>query len=175
MSADYLLIHSVKGGDTKAAETIIRKYYSKVFDYCKYHSADIHTAEDITQEVFLIFLKEIYGYKHHGKLLNYLYTIARNKCIDEKKKRHNADLSTECIVQVMESEATVLKNEIDHLLLKEAVDELPEEIREVVVLYYYLDIKQKEVANICGIGLPLVKYRLKQGKAMLKKYMEGGL
>ena len=89
MNADYLLIHSAKGGDTKAAEIIIRKYYTKVFEYCKYHSSDIHTAEDMTQDVFLVFLREISNYKHRGKLLNYLYTIARNKCIDEKKKRYH--------------------------------------------------------------------------------------
>ena len=173
MNADYLLIHSAKGGDTKAAEIIIRKYYTKVFEYCKYHSSDIHTAEDMTQDVFLVFLREISNYKHRGKLLNYLYTIARNKCIDEKKKRYHNDISTEYISLALERK-DVLTNENEVLLMKQAVEALPDEIREVVVLYYYLDKKQKEVASICGIGVPLVKYRLKQGKALLRKYMEGG-
>ena len=40
MNTDYILIRSAKGGNTKAAETIIRKYYANIFDYCRYHSAD---------------------------------------------------------------------------------------------------------------------------------------
>lgn len=87
MNIDFYLVCRIRNGDDKAAEIIIRKYYMKVFDYCKYHSKNIHIAEDLTQEVFLIFLKKIDQYKHRGKLLNYLYTIARNKCIDERKKK----------------------------------------------------------------------------------------
>lgn len=173
MNADYLLIRSTKSGDTKAAETIIRKYYANVFDYCKYHSADIHTAEDITQEVFLTFIKEIHRYRHQGKLLNFLYTIARNKCIDEKKKMRNMDVSTECVIKELEAEPVGAESETDYLMVQEAVEKLSDEVREVVVLYYYLGMKQKEIAEICGIGLSLVKYRLKQGKELIRKYMEG--
>lgn len=173
MNADYLLICSAKNGDTKAAETIIRKYYANVFDYCKYHSADIHTAEDITQDVFLTLLRGIHQYKHRGKLLNYLYTIARNKCIDEKRKMHNMEVSTKRIVKELETESGAAKTETDYMYVKEAVENLPEEIREVVILHYYLDIKQKEVAEICDIGLPLVKYRLKQGRKKIMEYLEG--
>lgn len=173
MNADYLLIRGAKSGNTKAAEAIIRKYYANVFDYCKYHSADIHTAEDITQEVFLTFIKEIHRYKHQGKLLNFLYTIARNKCIDEKKKMRNTDVSTECVLKELEAEPVGFEGETDYLMVQEAVDNLPDEVREVIVVYYYLGMKQKEIAEICGIGLSLVKYRLKQGKEMIRKYMEG--
>lgn len=40
-------------------------------------------------------------------------------------------------------------------------------------MYYFLDIKQREIADICGISLELVKYRLKKGKEMIKKYIGG--
>ena len=45
--------------------------------------------------------------------------------------------------------------------------ELPPEQREVVILHYYQDLKQREIAEILEIGLPLVKYRLRQAKLRL--------
>ena len=41
------------------------------------------------------------------------------------------------------------------------------------MLYFFLGRKQSEIAEICGIGLPLVKYRLKKGKEMIKEFLEG--
>ncbi len=173
MNTDYILIRSAKDGNTKAAESIIRKYYANIFDYCRYHSADIHTAEDLTQEVFLTLLKEINQYRHNGKLLNYLYTIARNKCIDEKKRMRNMEISIDRVMSKIDSNNDDCGEEIEYLDAKAAVDRLPDDIREIIVLYFFLDRKQKEIAEICGIGLPLVKYRLRKGKAMIKELLEG--
>lgn len=173
MSIDFFLVCRIRNGDDKAAEIIIRKYYMKIFDYCKYHSENIHTAEDLTQEVFLIFLKKIDQYKHRGKLLNYLYTIARNKCIDERKKESNKDISIECIAYELSSSSIESERTIESLYVREVVEKLPSDIREVIIMYYFLDMKQREIADICGISLELVKYRLKKGKEMIKKYIEG--
>lgn len=172
MNADYLLIRSTKNGNSKAAEILIRKYYANVFNYCKYHSTDIHTAEDITQEVFLTFINEIHNYKHHGKLLNFLYTIARNKCIDERRKMSNKDVSTECVIKNLEIQFTDFKSGIDYFIVKDAIESLPSDIKEIIILYYYLGMKQKEIAEICNIGISLVKFRIKKGKDLIKKYLE---
>ena len=173
MSIDFFLVCRIRNGDDKAAEIIIRKYYMKIFDYCKYHSENIHTAEDLTQEVFLIFLKKIDQYKHRGKLLNYLYTIARNKCIDERKKESNKDISIECIAYEISSSFIESERTIESLYVREAVEKLPSDIRELIIMYYFLDMKQREIADICNISLELVKYRLKKGKEMIKKYIGG--
>ena len=60
--------------------------YDKIYRYCYYKVNNAAVAEDITQETFLRFLENS-TYKENGKELNYLYTIARNLCIDEYRKR----------------------------------------------------------------------------------------
>lgn len=175
MNMDYILVCSAKNGNTKAMEKIIRKYYPNIFDYCRYHSADVHIAEDLTQDVFLTFINKIHQYKHNGKLLNYLYTIARNKCIDEKKRMRNMEIPIDCIMSRRYLNNDDYGKEIECLDVKAAVDSLPEDVREIIVLYFFLDRKQKEIAEICGIGVPLVKYRLRKGKAMIKEILEGEL
>ena len=51
------------------------------------------------------------------------------------------------------------------------IRKLPDEMKEVIILHYFQDLKLKEVADIIGIGLPLVKYRLKRAKELLKIYI----
>ena len=51
--------------------------------------------------------------------------------------------------------------------MEEALRRLPGELREILILYYFQERKQREIADILGIGLPLVKYRLKQAKEQL--------
>lgn len=51
------------------------------------------------------------------------------------------------------------------------LDRLPEELREVIILYYYQNLKQTEIADVLGIGLPLVKYRIKKAKAQMEKML----
>ena len=50
-------------------------------------------------------------------------------------------------------------------------DKLPDELREVIILYSFQELKLKEVAEIVNIGLPLVKYRIKKAKELLRIYL----
>ena len=64
----------------------IEEQYDKIFHYCYYRIRDKNVAEDITQEVFLRFYTS--NYVEQQKEIRYLYTIARNLCIDEYRKRN---------------------------------------------------------------------------------------
>ena len=55
--------------------------------------------------------------------------------------------------------------------LEDAIERLPNEMREVILLYYFQGLKLREAAQILGIGLPLVKYRLKKAKELLRIYI----
>ena len=50
-----------------------------------------------------------------------------------------------------------------------ALEQLPTELREVTILYFFQELKQKEIARILGIGLPLVKYRIRRAKELLEQ------
>ena len=60
---------------------------------------------------------------------------------------------------------------IDSHVLEQALRELPEEMRDVLILHYYQDLKLKEIAKIQEIGLPLVKYRIKAAKERLREIL----
>lgn len=160
MGEDGRLIRRMKGGDDDAIEEFVRKYYPQILQYCRLHSPDLHSAEDMTQETFLRFFRSLPQYQHYGKAINYLYVIAGNCCRDDWRREKPLSL------EEVPEPATVDFAKLAEVRL--ALSQLPEELREVAVLFFVQERKQSEIAKVLGIGLPLVKYRVGRARKMLK-------
>lgn len=172
MDSDFLLIQKMKNGDEQAIEAFVHKYYPMILQYCRLHIRDYGHAEDATQETFERFFRTLDRYHHYGKSANYLYVIAANACKDYYRKKE--ELVIESLPEHSDSETKNLEGYLDvHM----ALDSLPQEIRETAVLFFCQEIKQKEIARILGIGLPLVKYRIRRARELLAEYFreEGSL
>ena len=165
MDGDYLLLHRMHQGDETAIEEFVRKYYPLILRYCRLHLWDDFLAEDVTQEVFVRFFRSLPQYRHYGKLLNYLYVIAGNLCRDSLKRQQPLALE-----QIPEASAEPMPELERRLDVRRALDRLPPELREAAVLYFYQELPQKHIARILGIGLPLVKYRIRRAKELLALY-----
>lgn len=172
MDTDFLLIRRMKNGDEKAFDTFIRKYYKAILNYCNYHCFDVSYAEDITQDTFVRFFESLPGYHHTGKALNYLYTIARNLCLDDIKK--SRDCSLEDVQKQIEDKPEGLKFDsfLQKMMVDDALKSLSAELQEVIILYYFQGLKLSEIADILQIGLPLVKYRIRKAKLQLKDLLK---
>lgn len=164
MDQDFFLIRKMRHGDEEAMELFVQKYYPPILKYCNFHCSDGQLAEDLTQETFLKFFKALAGYSYQGKTLNYLYTIARNLCIDVSGKR--LEISADQLPDQGEEKISKID---DRLAVEMALAELPDDLREVVVLRFFQELGQKEIAKILGIGVPSVKYRLKKALALMEK------
>lgn len=172
MDIDFWLIQKMKHGDENAFNIFVHKYYKKILDYCVYHCMDKSYAEDLTQETFVRFFAKLSDYRYRGKTINYLYTIAGNLCKDYFKKAKDSMLD-EQIIEIQSSLGTSGADEIlDKLAIQAALTELPDELREIVVLYYFQGLKLAEIADVLHIGLPLVKYRMKQAKFKLEDLLK---
>ena len=166
MDADFLLLHRMRNGDDKAIEDFVRKYYPVILRYCHLHIQDTGYAEDLTQETFVRFFRTFHQYQHYGKAANYLYVIAGNLCRDYHRKSSEIPMGELPEQPVYQMETLDLRIDI-----RLALEQLPPELHEVTILYFFQDIKQKEIAKILGIGLPLVKYRIKRAKELLAGYL----
>ena len=164
MDADFLLLHRMWHGDDQAIEDFVRKYYPMILRYCQLHIQDLGYAEDLTQETFARFFRTLSQYQHYGKAANYLYVIAGNLCRDYHKKSEAVPMDDLQEQPVSPMEALEL-----HLDVHRALEQLPSELREVTILYFFQELKQKEIAKILGIGLPLVKYRIRRAKELLEQ------
>ena len=164
MDADFLLLHRMRNGETQAIEDFVRKYYPRVLRYCHLHIRDDGYAEDLTQETFARFFHTLSQYQHYGKAANYLYVIAGNLCRDYHRKPE--EILTEELPEQLVYQMETLDLRLD---VHRALEQLSPELREVTILYFFQELKQKEIARILDIGLPLVKYRIRRAKDLLEQ------
>lgn len=170
--SDFLLVHRARAGDEEACEKLVKKYYPGIYQYCLLHICDAYDAEDLTQEIFTSFFTSLYRYREYGKIKNYLYTIASNTVKNYYKKKKDIPLEELPETENMDKEVEEAGIRLD---MEKAVQKLPEEIREVAILFFFQELKQREIARLLHISLSLVKYRIGKAKELLKKELEVGM
>lgn len=149
----------------------LKEQYDKLLRYCYIKTKDRYIAEDIVQDTFLKFWQN-HTYKDTGKEMAYIYTIARNLCLDEFRKSKNFDIDDfSDVITCKESDTEII---IEKIAIEQALDKLPENLREIIILRYISDISVVDIGKIIGMSRFSVNRRLKEGLALLKKYLEGG-
>ncbi|MBU5485559.1 RNA polymerase sigma factor [Clostridium sp. MSJ-11] len=139
----------------------IQEQYDKIYRYCYYKVGNSALAEDLTQETFLKYFAQN-SYIEHGKKLAYLYTIARNLCIDSFRKVQPETLNDDI-------------PDTDHfgrlelnIALRQALKTLPVREQELLLLRYANKLAVGEIASIMGISRFAVYRRTSSAIATLK-------
>lgn len=148
----------------------LKVQYEKLLRYCYMKTKDRYTAEDIVQETFVRFWQS-HTYEETGKEMAYLYTIARNLCMDEFRK--NKCLDIDDYSEVLTSNEAQMDNIVESIAITQALEKLPEELREIIILKYINDISCADIGKIMNLSRFSVNRRLKDGLKLLKIYMEG--
>ena len=149
-------------GDEGAIEEFVKKYYPMLLRYCRLHLPETGEAEDAVQEVFARFFATLPDYRHYGKAANYLYVIAGNLCRDLCRKTRPIPMDQ------LPEEPWEMTPALDRRMdVRLALSRLSPELRETAVLYFCQDLPQRQIAAILGIGLPLVKYRVRRARELL--------
>ena len=134
-------------------------------------------AQDVVQEAYLRAFRSFAGF-HGTNGRAWLLTIVRNTSYTLLKKRHAVDLTTtfdeELHATGHESvnPATLLERSEDAQLIKEAMDELPAEFREILTLRHQEGLSYKEIADIAQIPSGTVMSRLARARAKLRECLE---
>lgn len=142
--------------------------YNKIYRYCFYKMRNSTIAEDITQEAFLKYFAQNKNLKR-GEDMAYLYTIAKNLCIDRFRKKREDALTGDYPQE----------NFCDHsdtkIAVRDALEKIGEPYKELLLLRYLGDLSANETAEIMEISRFKV-YRLeKAALAEMKKYLKGAL
>ena len=171
MLNDDELVEQIKNGDEQASEELIKRYYTSILRYCRWHCSSMEKAEDLTQERFYKLFKNISGYKGKRKFKAYLYTIANRLCIDESRKTAFYPLEDEIIPGVECDGIVRLENiaEINYLL-----NLISPEQREAILLRFGEQLEFHEIAKIMGCNMRTVQSRVRNGLKIMRKEQENG-
>ena len=190
--SDRKLLKKVRDGDKEALSDIIKQYYADIFGFCLYMIQNEEDSYDITQETFLKFMKYGTSYQRNN-LKGYLLTIARNCCFDyqQRKKETGKNLrsyeaenengipkiseNTKNIQQYPDICGTDKMKELeDYLYLKGLLNRLSQEVREVIILRAYEELKFKDIANMMNCSLSTAKSRYRIGIQQMKNMIKEG-
>lgn len=159
----------MKNSKYEKFEQIYREYKDIVFRISFLYLKDYQLAEDASQETFIKVLKKLRSLKDMSKIKPWISAIAVNVCKDKLKSKSRFEILNEkSIIN------KPVDNEIsdDRLTVVEAVKKLDLPFREVVILYYYQELTQKEIARVLNLTPANVAYRLREAKSKLRKYIK---
>lgn len=182
--SDEELMTAYRGGDPAAYRVLVERHHGPVYRFCLRSLRSPEAAADAAQEVFLRVVKNAMSWEPRAKFTTWVYTIARNHCIDEARKgrfRRTESLN-ETVSRDGEGEERLDRvasdtPQADRLAhgtrLRKAIDdalaELPEEQREVFLMREISGLQFKDIADATGVGENTVKSRMRYALGALKK------
>jgi len=179
--SDHELIQSFVAGNSSALETLVLRHKDKLYTSILFLVKDKYLAEDIFQDVFIRVIDTVRGgrYTEEGKFLPWAMRIAHNLCVDHfRKVKRTPTIKTgedQDIFEVLNfteesAEDRMIKKQ-SHNRVKDMLDMLPEDQREVIILRHYADMSFKEIAGITGCSINTALGRMRYGLINLRKMM----
>ena len=148
---------------------LVEQHYELVYRYAYRLSGSVPDAEDLTQQTFLHAQMHLSQLREPGKARAWLCTILRN-CYRREVRQHRT-VSLESLESIPMEAATNGETdnpEIDQEALQQALNDLPEEFRTPVILFYFEEFSYRQIAEQMLIPLGTVMSRLARGKAHLR-------
>lgn len=189
---DAELMLRVKRGDRSAFESLVEKYKQPVINLVGRTLPDLNEAEDIAQNVFIQVYKAAPRYEPSAKFSTWLFTIARNFCLNElrRRSRHPADSldathpddEDSPLRQVPDQRPTgptdlLLQAELEEKI-QAALADLPESQRTAILLCRQKDLSYEDIAEVLKCSLSATKSLIHRGretlKTRLKEYLRSG-
>jgi RNA polymerase sigma-70 factor, ECF subfamily len=183
---DAALMLRVKRGDREAFAQLVEKYKQPVMNLTARMLRDETEAEDLAQAVFLQVYKSAHNYEKKAKFTTWLFTIARNLCLNEirRRARHPAesldqthpDQDDQPLHQVEDKRTdsppeTLLRTELVKKV-DEALAELPENQRTALLLCRQEELSYEEIARVLDCSLAATKSLIHRGRETLKQKLK---
>lgn len=183
---DAALMLRVKQGDVSAFEALVEKYKQPVINLIYRTLPDAAEAEDLAQNVFVQVYKAADRYRVSAKFSTWLYTIARNLCLNEirRRSRHPADsleagFADEDDLPVRQYEDVKVTAAPDAMLngelvqkVDQAIADLPENQRTALLLCREEELSYEEIAEVLGCSLSATKSLIHRGRETLKQKLK---
>ena len=191
-ASDEVLMVRFQGGDRGAFTLLLSRHKTPLYNFALRHVGNGGTAEEVVQDAFVRVVQNAADFKHEARFSTWLYTIARNLCIDSMRKRalrrhpsldeprpgpdgDGPTLGERLPDSRGDTERSAVSGEIRERVLA-AVQELPDEQREVFLMREVANLPFKEIAEIVGVSENTIKsrmrYALERLQAALSEFEE---
>ncbi|HZZ28184.1 MAG TPA: sigma-70 family RNA polymerase sigma factor [Pirellulales bacterium] len=174
---ELLMEHRLRGG-RRAFELLVQRYERELYSYLRRYLSDATMAEDVFQATFLQLYLKADQFEEGRKVRPWLYTIATNQAIDAQRRNrrhkmvsldrrghhHDTQDDVGSLLDLLTSKEPLAVDNLEtderRQWVQQAIAELPEALREAVLLVYYQGMKYREAAEVLDIPVGTVKSRM---------------
>ena len=172
---EFSIIRECVNGRVEKYALLVEKYKVMAFTVAYRMLGDTDTANDMAQESFVSAYVGLRDFKYNAKFSSWLYSIVLNKCRDHLRDRKEAvpvdDLAEYLPAKGPDPEQAASSQQTRDAVQK-ALDLLPEQYREVIILKHLEELGYEEIAEILGEKVIALKVRAHRGREMLKEHLE---
>ena len=181
---DEELMTQFQNGTVEAFDLLVERYSERLSHYLYRFTKDMRRVEDLLQDTFLRVYRNRHSYRPVARFSTWLYTIAGNLARSEyRKQRRRQTYSLQATGRDGEEYERPIPDEgaetdqratrmIEDEHIQEALSQIPDKFREVVVLRDVQELAYEEIADITGLPMGTVKSRINRGRTKLQRLLE---
>jgi RNA polymerase sigma-70 factor (ECF subfamily) len=160
-------VESACNGDIGGFGRLYEHYYASMVWLAYSIVLDYHSAEDVAQQSFVAACENLNSLRNKEKFANWLSGICRNIACTNLAKSKRQNVSIDGMVLVWKGDS----DDEEQKIVQQAVFELPQMYREIVILHYYNDMNYEQIKSLLGISIHSVKGRLHRARKKIEKVL----
>ena len=169
------LVARMRKGESDAFQLVMDQWRHRVYNFALRYSNDRHFANEVVQKTFIQVFEKIDQLKDPSKLRSWLYKIASNNCSSEGriKSRHQfTDLEERNAIRIdHDTPAKRYEKKELKLMVKELLQKIPADQRQVIIMKEYEGLKFREIAEVLGESQNTIKSRMYYGLDAMRKIL----
>ncbi len=173
------MVAAAQGGDRFALDQLLRRHYDRIHAVCRRVAGSSRDADDACQEALIKIVRSLPRFDGRSAFGTWAYRIAMNASLDELRKRQRRP-ALHVVDEDARPEAAdptahrYTESFADRLVLDDALESLPDDLRSAVVLRDVADFDYAEIADALDIPIGTVKSRISRGRAALAAQLRLG-
>ncbi|MEZ6188889.1 MAG: sigma-70 family RNA polymerase sigma factor [Planctomycetota bacterium] len=172
---DAALLRRFLGGEAVAMDALVERYHQPIYSFVLHYLGDPDAARDVTQEAWLKVLRGARGFRGRSKVRTWLFSIARNACLDHVRTRgrREARVETDDSLGDVPTDGPSIVDRLARAELSRRVERalrtLPPEQREVFLLREHGELTFNQIADALDVPRDTVKSRMRYALQRLHK------
>jgi len=152
----------------KFIEQLVDRHYEAVYRFAYRLTGNVQDAAELTQEAFCVAQERLRQLRDPSRARAWLYKIARNLYLQNQRRLQQIPMGDGDLQLAAPPPQHISAEEVDEEQLQRALNQLPEEFRTPLVLYYFGEHSYREIADILGIPIGTVMSRIARAKEKLR-------
>ena len=167
---DEALASAASAGERIAYETLLRRHYARIFSLAWRLAGDYHEAQDLTQDLCLTLPRRLVGYRGQASFKSWLYRVIVNAVHDRRRAKLTRNTNHAAWGKWERDRQDEIETQSEALLwMRQALEILPDDLRDTAVLILDGAVTQAQVAQILDVSPGTVAWRMSEVKKHLRR------